>query len=281
MSRLATADRSHLLVMGLSAAALDQCSRIGKDSGFGVKPVGNVNELDAAFQELRHCLGIAAGAELPPAVIDQTKDFASRNFVNFQTIRTSSAEADLQLLLRSIFHPKLRELCLLAAQRIFDALAPQLQAEWKEIDDGGKIQKADFIASCDCLAPNFSGSVSIRSSFEAMRKRIPGLANESNDSVLNYAAEIGNETMGIITRNLHQLHVSAEIGLPTLVLEGEASSLPLQGGFFLPRHSLRDQHSEIELRFQFLVPFLKELKADRSWNLNLASDTATDEIEMF
>ena len=273
--------KSYLITLGLSPEHAAQLTSIGRKNGFQLVHVGSIPEAQEAFSKISHCIGLILGVSATPSLVSEAQLWANDRYLQIQKLTGEDLEKQTSDFLRALFPEKLKELCEFSINKIFPVLVSDLDLSWKVVNEGAALSRSSFMVSCECMATHFIGNISIRSDFGAARKRSAQLSEYSDEMILNFFAEIGNEVMGVITRNLLKIKITAEMGLPVFINANELGGLEKRSSYYLPTLRLQDEMGDLEVVFSFLVPFLREAEVDRAWQFEVGMESQEQTVDFF
>ncbi len=217
-----------------------------------------------AYSKIAHCVGLIATGAAGAADSARIHDFARLSGV---TSLIASEGDDLvqvtESILAALFPEKLKELCSFSVNKIVPMLVPGLSLNWTDVTSSQEAFVSDFLVSVETLADHFMGSVGVRGKLTRLRENNPFFNQMTDDEILSFFAEVGNEVLGVINFNLLKAKIAAQVTLPVMVKETDGAGFRRRSSFYLPSFSLKEGSSDLVINFQFLVPFLKDAKFDR------------------
>ncbi len=262
--------KSYLLLEKLSPENFEKLKSLGATEGFVPVFLADHEAVADAYSKISHCMGLIVQGPLQKEEIARVQDFEKLSHVKVKILNPGEDVIEsAQSLIKDLFPSKLRELCLFSVSKIFPMLIPGSSTEWTEPSGSRTDPKADFMVSCETLADHFMGNVMIRGGFQSLRSSSSFFSPMSDDEILNFCAEVGNEVLGVVNFNLLKARIAAQVALPMMIKENEGTGFRRRSSYYLPSFALRDVRSGIQVTFQFLVPFLKDSNFDRELNFEV------------
>jgi len=276
--------KSCILCWGLDEKARSEIELKVRQRGLTLVEHTSISDLLNDLASIDHAVGVILGPTSTEGASDEKNDLSSVckqrgvSICELTQQDTGPVMRDQILEFFTGFLPeKFRDLSLLAVRRISQNLIPDLQLSWEVLGDGTGVQlnDQDFLVHYEMSEEFYSGSVSLSSSYDFIRGQSELMKSMPDEAILQYFGEMGNQILGLIHFNLSQIGVDARIGLPTIVRKEALSSYRRRTPYFMPSITIGDPESRLCVRFDFLVPFLRKAKFDRSLNFEIreASDT--------
>lgn len=262
--------RSYLYCFGFSANDLQEVEQAAEQLGFAIIHCNKLQELEESLQVVQHCLGIFVENNQNTATNTAIMDLALKNSVAIKffnqcdhipsslRVEAITRPADyLNTFLRDLVPQKFQELCLYSVSKVFDNLIPDYKTNWTVSVASPASDKMDFLIFCESVFDNFVCAVTVRSGLNYVMSRSPALSAMSEQDIMEYFSEVSNQVLGIINNNLKKININSRIGLPIVVQGNSIAEFRRRSSYFLPVLRLSDDSGELNISFQFLVPFLK------------------------
>jgi hypothetical protein len=256
--------KSYFLFERVSSANAERLKALGVTEGFVPVFLDDHEGVAEAYSKISHCMGLIVQGPLEASEASRVRDFEKLSLVRSEVISEGDDPVAIaQRIIGGLFPNKLKELCAFSVSKIFPLLVPGSSSKWIEAPQRKDDVKADFMVSCETLAEHFMGNISIRGGFSHLRTSSQFFSDMSDDEILNFCAEVGNEVLGVINFNLLKARIAAQVTLPMMIRESDGTILRRRSSYFLPSFSLKDTSTGLLVSFQFLVPFLKDATFDR------------------
>lgn len=273
------ARKSYLLMVGYEAETVLSVTEMGKKLGFIPVSVASVAEAQSYFIQITHCVAVFAHSKLSDSEKVALNDMVADAHLHVKVSDLSQGGTrEIEAFLDSLFPEKMKELCEFGLNRIIPNLIPDLNPKWGRLDKESAEVQPDFLISCETIGDTFLGAISIKGRFESLQASSKILESMTNEEVLNFCAEIGNEVLGVVNFNLLKIRISSQVTLPLIVRDLDQGIFRKRASYFLPAFHLRDAGSGLQISFQFLVPFLRNADVDRTMKFEVGMEQA---IELF
>ncbi len=294
-------NRSYLITHGLENAVNIRLTEFGKMAGFFILPLPDIQDLAETAKEIHHCIGIFAQVVpspkaneicnrlnelsqthgIPLSLFGNTEHSLGTNVLatqisDFLTCENCVSYAKVEL--KKLLPTKLKELSVFVSNYIIKKFINSIDCKFEAADEEAVDQDFDIFVVCESIAKGFVTRVLMRVNSQKIRNHVPSMANLEHQKIVDYIGEFTNQALGVINWNLQKMDIDATGGLPTALTQDGYTNL--RSGFYTPSCITRDGNNILEIKYSYLVPFLKNTEFKKDFDKYLCIEESA-EIEIY
>ncbi len=278
MAKIKTfSNRSYLVLYMFDEATFLALKDYCEKRGFFPILVDSIVQIEQTLARIQHCLGVFACVNNVKSALELVQVVHHLNVpISFfcdagvgipegklvkvfnQKLTPANYEAFFEVWLEELLPSRVKELSVFATNYTLKSFMPDLKADVTMVKTPNRNDtNFDIYISCESIAQGFFAGILLKVDSQKLRKfGGPAFQNLSHQQILDYMGEFTNQTLGVINLNLQKVNINARVGLPT-VLSAQGFN-NLRSGFYTPSCVLEDSQGLIEIKYTFLIPFLKD-----------------------